>query len=317
MSATSDRVPFVEARFLEDLQAASVALSTPYHEPTIRRVLAAYGDLMYDAAIQVRGSSRPGVPLLFRVLMATPADTLDIATRHGWVHPDDPLASLAASARAHFSSSVIEQPEFAADEGGYDAMFMYLGGLRPLDEVLAVPGMPAGVRAHRERFLALGLDGVTVLHLHYRAKHVSLFFLARGPLGRDALDALVGLVEHDGDDAAAAAAARPPSEAAYRDIIGVLRDSGYYLTVVMDYETGRVVKVELHLLFPVRLPDDMQIPDVGEKLTTFWDMPSYEYEDMDILSYCFGDTRLGDVLALRGYCGGLRSLLRYWDVIGV
>lgn len=304
MSATSERVPFVEGRFLEDLRKGSEDMGAPYDEKVVKEVINAYGELMYDAAIQVRGSSQAGVPLLFRVLMTTPADTIDIALRHGWLHPDDPMVLLATSARAHFNSP-IEQPEFTASKG-CDAMFMYLGDPRPLADVLAVPAMPGPIKAHGDRFRAMGLDQVVIVHLNYTEHLVSFFFLAQGPLSKKALDDLVAL-----------SGAPPPSEAVYKDIIGVLLDSGYYLTVVMDYATGRVVKIELHLLFPIKLPDEMQIPDIGEKLTAFWDMPSYEYEDMDSLSYCFGDTHSGDILALRGYCGGLRGLLRYWNVNGV
>lgn len=303
MSATSERVPFVEARFLEDLKKGSEEMGSAYDEKVVKDIINAYGELMYDAAIQVRGSSRPGVPLLFRILMATPADTIDIAIKHGWLHPDDPMVVLATSARAHFHGPV-EQPEFTVDKG-CDAMFMYLGGLRSLDEVLAVPAMPAGIRAHRDTFLGMGLDQIVVVDFQYSENFLSFYFLAQGPLSRKSLDDLVALC-----------GAPPPPEAAYKDIIGVLQDSPYYLTVVMDCATSKIIKIELHLVFPIKLPDDMQIPDIGERLTKFWDVPSYEYEDVDILSYCFGDTRLGDVLALRGYCGGLRGLLRYWNIQG-
>lgn len=303
MSATSERVPFVEARFLEDIRKGSEEMGAPYDEEAVRGVINAYGDLMYDAAIQMRGSSRAGVPLLFRVITSTQADTIDIALGRGWLHPDDPLVVLAAAARGHFDGLPFELPEFSVDRG-CDAVFMYLGGVRPAGEVLGVPGMPAAIRAHGDEFRARGLDQVVVVHFQFTRQRVSLFFLAQGPLSRKALDDLVALC-----------GAPPPSDAAYRDIIGVLRDSGYYFTVVMDYNTGKIVKIELHLLFPVKLPDDMQIPEVGENLATFWDIPSYESEDSDVLSYCFGDTSSGEVLALRGYCGGLRSLLRHWNVV--
>lgn len=102
----------------------------------------------------------------------------------------------------------------------------------------------------------------------------------------------------------------------------------------MDYETGKIVRVEYHLLFPIRLPPGMEIPEVGKRLEIFWDIPSHDLEgmipiaarvlrkltrmkDMDILSFCFGDSPQGDIMALRSYCGGSRSLMQSWGIIGV
>ncbi|KUI68523.1 4-hydroxyphenylpyruvate 3-dimethylallyltransferase [Cytospora mali] len=304
MSTTSDRVPFVEAQFLEDVKKTSEEMEAPFDEKVVKEVINAHSDLMYESALQVRGSDKPGVALLFRLLMNTAADTVDMAIKHGWLHPDDPMVVLAKSARSYFKGAV-EQPEFTLDKG-CDGLLMYLGGLQPLEEVLGVPGMPEGIRAHKEQFLGMGLSQVVCLHLQYAEQLVSFFFLAQGPLSKQVADQLVAMC-----------GAPPPSESVYQDIIGVLLDSPYYLTVVMDYSTGKIAKIELHLLFPIKLPPGMNIPEVGERLTSFFDMPSYEYEDMDILSYIFGDNSQGNIFALRAYCGGLRSLFKHWNIIGV
>lgn len=303
MSATSERVPFAEAQFLEDLEKASRELEAPYDEKVVKDVINAYGELMYDAALQVRGSNHEGVPLLFRILMATPTDTIDIALRHGWLHPDQPLVGLAKAARAHFRR-IMEQPEFTVDKG-CDGMFLYLGGLRTLAEVLDVPGMPEAIRAHRQAFARLRLDEIVTLHFQYPQERVSFYFLSQGPISKAALDEAIAL-----------SGAPPTTDALYRDIAGVLLEAPYYLNFTMDYRTGRIVTVEVQLLFPVKLPPEMEIPEVGERLATFWDMPSHEYEDMDMLSYNFGDTHLGSVFGLRSYCGGLRNMLRDWEIIG-
>ncbi|KAK7741752.1 hypothetical protein SLS53_004815 [Cytospora paraplurivora] len=303
MSTTSERVPFVEAQFLEDLEKASRELEAPYDEKVLKEVINAYGELMYDAAIQVRGSNHEGVPLLFRVLMATPADTIDIALRRGWLHPDQPLVGLVKAARAHFEGT-IDEPEFTVDKG-CDGMFLYLGGLRDLAEVLGIPGMPDVIRAHREAFERLRLDKIVTVHFQYPQELISFYFLAQGPISKKALDEAIAL-----------SGAPPATDALYKDIVGVLLEEPYYLNVIMDYRTGRIIRVEVQLLFPVKLPPEMEIPEIGERLATFWDMPSHEYEDMDMLTYNFGDTHLGSVFGLRSYCGGLRNLLRDWEIIG-
>lgn len=303
MSTSSEREPFVEARFLEDLEKGSELLEAPFNRNVLKEVINAHRELIDDAAIQIRSCSSPGLPISFRLFMATPADTLQIAQDQGWLHPDNPVLNLARAMRTHCKGA-IEQPEFTADKG-CDALLMYLNGLRDLDYVLATPGMPEGIKANRQKFLDIDLNPIVVVHFDYPQELISFYFLCQGPLSKEALDKMVALT-----------GAPPPSEEVYTDIVGVLLDSSYYLTVVMDYHTGRIAKIELHLFFPVKLPPDMNIPSVGERLESFWDIPTYESEEMDVLSYCFGDTRGGDILALRGYCGGFRELMRSWGIIG-
>lgn len=303
MSTSSEREPFVEARFLEDIKMGSELLGGPFDEKVMKEVINAHRELIDDAAIQIRGNSNPGLPISFRLFMATPADTLQIAEDQGWLHPDNPVLNLARAVRTQCKGA-IEQPEFTADKG-CDALLMYLNGLRSLDYVLATPGMPEGIKANRQKFLDIGLDQIVVVHFDYPRQLINPYFLGQGPLSKETLDKMVALT-----------GAPPPSEEVYKDIVGVLLDSSYYLTVCMDYHTGRIVKIELHLFFPVKLPPDMDIPDVGERLESFWDIPTYESENMDVLSYCFGETREGNILALRGYCGGFRELMRSWGIIG-
>ncbi|KAI3391215.1 hypothetical protein diail_7765 [Diaporthe ilicicola] len=303
MSTSSEREPFVEARFLEDLAKGSELLEAPFDEKVMKDVVNAHRELIDDSAIQIRATNTPGQPLAFRLFMATPADTLQIAQDQGWLHPDNPVLNLARAVRTQCKGA-IEQPEFKVDKG-CDALLMYLNGLRELDYVLATPGMPEGIKANRQQFLDCDLDTLVVVHFDYPQELISFYFLAQGPLSKEHLDKMVALT-----------GAPPPSEAVYTDIVGVLLDSSYYLTVVMDYHTGKIVKIELHLFFPVKLPPDMNIPDVGDRLANFWDIPTYESEEMDVISYCFGDVHKGDILALRGYCGGFRELMRSWGIIG-
>lgn len=303
MSTTSERTPFVEAQFLEDLEAGSANLEAPYAENVVKEVIEAFGEAFHDSAVQIRGGYNANVPLMFRVLFAIPADILDIALKHGWVNEDNPMVHLHRSISQECPRS-LDEPEFTVDNG-FEGVWKFLGGTFHVDKILAIPGLTEGIRANKQRFIDLNLTNVPVMHLHYRENTVSLYFLARGPLTKEHLTEVVAL-----------AGAPEPSDAVYQNIIGVLLDASYYCTIVMDYESGKILRIEYHLLFPVKLPDEMEIPNVGERLEKFWDVPSYELEDMDILSFCFGLTPNGEILALRSYCGGLRSLMKAWGIVG-
>lgn len=304
MSTSSERPPFVEAQFLEDLEAGSANLGAPYAENVVKKVIEAFGEAFHDSAVQIRGGYNASVPLMFRVLFAIPTDILDVALKQGWLNEDNPMVQLHRSINQECPRS-LDEPEFTVNSG-FEAEWKFLGDTFPLDKILAIPAMTDGIRANKQRFTDLNLVNVPILHLHYREKTVSLYFLAQGPLTKEHLTEVVAL-----------AGAPEPSDDVYQNIVGVLLDSPYYCTIVMDYESGRVLRIEYHLLFPVKLPDEMEIPDVGEQLEKFWDVPSYEVEDMDILSFCFGDTPNGEILALRSYCGGLRSLMKAWGIVGV
>ncbi|KAJ4390158.1 hypothetical protein N0V93_007632 [Gnomoniopsis smithogilvyi] len=304
MSTSSERAPFIEAQFLEDLEAGSINLEAPYEESVVKEVINAFGEAFHDSAVQIRGCYNPNVPLMFRVLFAIPMDVLDIAQKQGWLTEDDPIVQLHKSISRECPRS-LDEPEFTASHG-FEAEWKFLGDTYSVDQILAIPGMTDGIRANRQRFIDLNLTNVPIMHLHYRDKTVSLYFLAQGPLTKKHLTEVVAL-----------AGAPEPTDEVYQNIVGVLLDASYYCTVVMDYETGKILRVEYHLLFPVKLPDEMEIPNVGERLEKFWDVPSYEIEDMDILSFCFGDTPNGQILALRSYCGGLRSLMKAWGIVGV
>lgn len=303
MSTASEREPFVAGRFLVDLKEGSDSLEAPFSEKVVKEIVDAYGDSIYDAALQLRAGSRPGQALLFRVLFAVPVDSLEVSLRHGWLDETNAMVQLHKSLKMQFPAS-IDEPEFTTDKG-CDAVFQYLG-LCKLDKVLETPAVSDAVRANRDRFQELGLDDALIVHTHYHEKTMGIYFLAKGPLTKEMLTRYVAL-----------AGVPEPTDHVYKEIVGVLLDQSFYITTVMDFDTGRVIRVEFHLMFPVKLPDDMEIPDIGERLESFWDMPSYEIEDMDILSYCFGDTPHGQILAFRSHCGGLRNMMQNWGIVGV
>lgn len=303
MSTASERQPFVANRFVADLKEGCASLEAAFSEHVVKDVIDAYGDYIYDAALQLRAGSRPGSAIMFRLLFAMPVDSLDVSLQRGWLDEDNIMVRLHKSLKQQFPAS-IDEPEFRADTG-CDAMFHYLG-LSKLDKVLETPLMTDAVRANKHQFHQLHLDDVLIVHNHYREKTVSLYFLAKGPLTKEALNKYVAM-----------AGVPEPSDSVYKDLVGVLLDQSYYVTAVMDFETGKVLRVEFHLMFPVKLPDDMEIPDVGDRLASFWDIPSYEIEDMDILSYCFGDCPNGQILAFRSHCGGLRGIMQNWGIVGV
>lgn len=303
MSTTSERAPFVEAEFIEDLEKGAADIGSPFSEAVVRDIINAFGESIHEAALQIRTGDKSGLPIVFRLLFGIPLDAVDVALKQGWVDERDPMVDIHRSLKM-LAPTTIDQPEFTIG-GGFDAMFLNLVKLTPITQLLASPALPACVKAKQSTFDALGLSEVIVCHLEYKKNRIGFYFLLNGPLTKEKLTREVAL-----------AGAPEPSDEVYHDLTGVLLDSPYYLTVVLDCDTGDVVRIEYHLFFPIKLPDEMRIPEVGERLTSFWDIPSHEYEEMDILAYGFGDTSNGSIVALRSYCGGLRTMMRSWNIVG-
>lgn len=151
----------------------------------------------------------------------------------------------------------------------------------------------------------VGLNNIFMIQSNYQKRTLGFSFLAKGPLTKETLTKY-----------AAMTGAPEPSDAIYADIVGMLVDHPYYATVVQDFDSGRVMRFEMHLFFPIKL-EDMTIPEVGDRIATFFDIPSYEVEDMDILTYCFGNSPLGAITAFRSHCGGFRATLKSWGAYGV
>lgn len=303
MSTTSERAPFVEVEFLEDLEKGSAEIGAPYSESITRNVINAFGESIHESALQIRTGDKPGLPIVFRLLFGMPMDALDVALKQGWLYEGDHFVDMHRSLR-NLCPTCIDQPEFTI-HAGFESMFLNLAKLYPIDHLFTSPAIPECIKARKSTFDDMGLSEVIVCHLEHKKNRLSFYFLLTGPLTREKFHREVAL-----------AGAPEPSEQVYHDLTGVLLDSPYYLTVVMDCATGDIVRIEYCLFFPVKLPDDMRIPDVGERLTLFWDIPTHEYEEMDILTYGFGDQSNGSIVALRSYCGGLRNMMRSWKIVG-
>lgn len=303
MSTTSERAPFVEAEFIDDLEKGSAEIGSPFSQAVVSSVINAFGESIHESALQIRTGDKPGLPIVFRLLFGIPMDALDVALKQGWVYEGDPMVDIHRSLK-NLCPTEIDQPEFNISRG-FDAMFLNLVRLYPIDHLFSSPAIPDCIKAKKPVFDDMGLSEVIVCHLEYKKNRIGFYFLLNGPLTKENLTREVAL-----------AGAPEPSDAVYHDLTGLLLQSPYYLTVVLDCDTGDIVRIEYHLFFPVKLPDEMRIPDVGERLTAFWDIPTHEYEEMDILTYGFGDVSIGSIVALRSYCGGLRTMMRSWNIVG-
>lgn len=176
---------------MEDMTVGSANLKAPFAKASVKAIIQAYEEAFHDSAIQVRCGNQEKEPLMFRALFAIPIDAVGMALKHQWVEEDHPMVRLNRSLDEMCPKS-LDEPEFILDTG-FDAVWKFLGDIFTVDQVLAVPNMTEGIRAHLQQFKDLGLTHVPAIHLSFSEKTVDVYFLSEGPLTKEHLTKVVAM----------------------------------------------------------------------------------------------------------------------------
>lgn len=179
-------VEFSADQFLEELQRGSEALEAEYSEDITKAILSAYGDNFAKGVVQLHGTTS-GEALIYRCYPPQPIDSIGIAVKAGLFDPKNPSVDLVRS-WVDLYPEAYEMPDFACDTGLARAFIFFgvnaQGGLRPLDEILGAPGVPAYIREKRDFLMENGLAIVQAAHVDFRTQQVcrtlSSFFLSLG-----------------------------------------------------------------------------------------------------------------------------------------
>ena len=124
-----------------------IAQKAPYSETKTLKVLAAYEQNFIEGAVLWLTTDRPGDALNYRFYERRPVEVLDIAIKKAdLLEPNNSLATLLKSWSKPWGSSLHVVPEQSCDfdaEKGLTKAWAHMGGLRPLDDILSVDGVPA------------------------------------------------------------------------------------------------------------------------------------------------------------------------------
>lgn len=289
---------FSPSKFLVDISQTASALEAPYSEAMTRKVLETFPASFNHGAVLWRATDRRGDSLNYRFYERRPIDTVAIAIGAGLLAPDTAMARLITTWSLLYDGTPEQSCDFDA-ETGLVKTWVFLKGLRPLDDILNAPGVPNSLRAHQSTFHALGLNTVRHVAVDYSKGTVNLYFRARGPVSRDQATKFNAL-----------AGALPPSEAELSEMINHLNPSGFTFSVTLKLSTGTIERVAFYAL---KLPVGT-FPDISDTLKTFFAVaPSYDPEEMNAIAWSFGKGDKKYIKAERSYCGELVSLMREWN----
>jgi 4-hydroxyphenylpyruvate 3-dimethylallyltransferase len=288
---------FEPSQFLEDVRTTSAAIGAPFSESTTRKVLDTFADQFSDGGIVLRTSNQPTAKLDYRFFMRRKTDIMGLAEREGFIERGDALSDLVASWSTLYGGSPEASCDFGASSG-LAKVWLFFGAIRPVDEILAAPGLPESIRRHGPVFHSLGLTNVQHVAVDYHRRSVNIYFSFFGETTRDRVAALAKLAQ-----------AAPPDETLFRQMNECLQDDGYPFAVTMTPD-GTIKRVCFYALRG--LPEGVQ-KEVDPTIGKFWSAaPCHDESDFKTLGWSFGGEPY--LKSERGYCGNIASFGEYWGV---
>ncbi|MCF6468491.1 hypothetical protein FAF44_08825 [Nonomuraea sp. MG754425] len=289
---------FSPDRFLRDIRTTADAIGAAYSEPVTRTVLNAYPGSFRDGAVLWRTTDAPGGPLNYRFYERRRTDSIGTAIRAGLLDPGHPLIDLIASWSALYGDAATELCDFDAARG-LAKTWVYLGGMRPVEQVLGASHVPRALRLHEPRFRALGLTSVRHVAVDYHGGSANLYFRTSRKITPDTAEELIAL-----------AGGNPPEPTLLDDMAAFTPSDGHTFSVTMSVPDGQIHRVGFYAL---KLPAN-RFPTIDERLTTFFrTAPSRDEEEMNAIAWSFGPGGQDYTKAERSYSGRLVELMKTWN----
>ncbi|WP_157429804.1 aromatic prenyltransferase [Actinomadura oligospora] len=289
---------FSPEQFLLDAKMTADAIGAPFSETATRAVLDAYPEGFRDGAVLFRTTDVPGAPLNYRFYERRPTDSIGTAVRAGLLDADHPLISLISSWSSLYGDASTELVDFDAGRG-IAKTWVFLGGKRPVGEVLHAPGVPEALLRDEERFRALGLTSVRHVAVDYLSNTANLYFRTSKRITPDVAEGLISLA--DGNS---------PTPELLADMMEFTPRDGHTFNVTVRPSDGEVQRVGVYAL---NLPEDHR-PALGDRLTAFFRVsPSRDDEEMSAVAWSFGRGGRDYVKGEHGYSGRVVELMRSWD----
>lgn len=293
-----DSGTFSPSAFLQDVRRVCETVGAPFSEANTRKVLDVYGPNFRRGAVLWRITDRPGDVVNYRFYERASTDTVTPAVEAGMLDPRNPMLPLFKSWGSLYGGTPEQSCDFDAERGLAKA-WIYLGGMRPLNDILDAPHVPDSVRRHRQIFQDLGLTVVRHVAVDYCSHTVNIYFRAPGPLTLTQAARYCALV-----------GSPPPSAAEMEEMSHFLNPTGFTFSVTMDYYTGSISRIAFYAL---RLAPG-KFPSLNNRLSIFFkEAPSLDEEEMNAIAWSFGLGGKRYIKAERSYCGELVPLMKGWN----
>lgn len=240
-----------------------------------------------------RLTDRPGDALNFRFYERQPTDTITPAIKAGLLDPENPALPLLR-AWADFFPEATQCCDFCPEKGLVKTwLYLGAGGLRLVDDVLNVPGVPSHITRHRDTLCSLGLTRVRHIAVDFIGNTVNIY----GPLPGERVRAIAALGDPE----------RPLLDEEVSEMARFTSPEATESGVTFRVDTGDITRTAWYAF----LKDRKSYPRLDARIKTFFELaPSYDDEPGDIVGWSFGPLRYMKVE--RNYSGNTVALMRNW-----
>lgn len=295
-SSPPTQYKFASSEFLEDIKKTAAAIGAPFDETTTGKVLDIFGEQFNEGGVILRTSNQPRAKLDYRFFMRRQTDIMGLALKEGLIEAGDPMSDLINSWTSLYNGIPEASADFDAVKG-LAKVWLYFGAIRPVDQILAAPGVPEGIRAHLSTFQSLGLQEVQHTAVDYHKRSVNIYLSYYGKTTAERAAAITKL-----------AGSPPPSDAQLKEMQQYLPHDGYPVSITMKLD-GTISRVCFYALHS--LPPDSH--KVDPTITAFWSAaPCHDESDFKSLGWSFGGVPY--LKTERGYSGNVESFGKYWGV---
>lgn len=299
---------FSETRFLADLRETCLAIDAPFSEEVTKKVLQAYAPSFRRGAVNWRVTDRPGDFLNFRFYERAATDTITPALEAGLLDPAHPALPLLRAWSGVFPGTV-QCCDFCPSQGLVKC-WLFLGGLRSVDDLLASPGVPAHLARHAPELRRLGLTRARHIAVDYSGGTVNLYFSQEGSLTGERARGLAGLTTEEVKGAGPGGGGKKApvvlSDDEVEEMARFVGDGGVDTGVTFRISDGEITRAAQYAFLADRV-----YPRLDARIRTFFSQaPCYDEQPGDIVAWSFGGKRY--MKGERNYCGDTVSLMRDW-----
>lgn len=253
----------------------------------------AYNRSFREGAVLWRITDQPGIPLIYRFKERRPRDVIATAVTWGLLETSHDLGNLLTSwSKPWGSEQKLIFPEQGCDFEalrGLTKAWAFMGGLRPLDDLLSVPHVPECISMHRDMFLDLGLNTVRHVAVDFYTDDVILYFRAAGPLTEDQALSFVALAGYTS-----------LSKSELMEMQKYLSPLGFTFAATITVPSGEIVRVAFYVLGL----DEVKFPDIGHRMTSFSsEAMDHDAEDFTAVAWSYG-VGGGKSMKAERSCGG-------------
>jgi 4-hydroxyphenylpyruvate 3-dimethylallyltransferase len=287
---------FSDVQFMTDATVLAKALDAPYREESIQTVLEVYGEHFNTGAVLWKTTDRPGDRLYYRFFARERTNTVAAALRAGLIRPSA-LTELVAQWGERLGQDVVESCDFDCQDG-MAKTWVYLGGMRPAEEVLDVPALPSALRTRVPALRRTGLTHIRFAAVDYRTNTINVYFRGRGPL-----------THARATEVLATFGIAAPAQVSV-DHMGAVMPTDFCVAVTFAVDSGLARRA---CFYSLGIPEDL-LPPLPQRLATFFqEARCQDAEPIRALGWSFGTGGQSYLKAEHAYCGDMAGRLRDWD----